>query len=347
MSCLPDSRLPDSRGAARCCGLKRSRFTAFTAFVAVCLAAARLGAATGQEGRALFPKEDAPLQGQRTLWAISSRHAGSAISPQPALEYWRHDPRVRGWTAAGPDEFLAEDSPGVVTLFYVHGNRINHREALYDGERVFQQVCSCTPASQPLRLVIWSWPSTQVEGPLKDVRYKACVSDAHAWHLAWLVDRMRPDVPVSLVGYSFGARLVGGTLHLLGGGRLAGHALLERVHPQRLPLRAVFMAGALDSHALLPNGRNHRALSQVERMLVLVNPRDPVLHHYPLLAGIFRKGPPALGYTGFFSRCLGGECEKIAQWNVSSYVGKNHDWQRYLYSPAIVSRLQRLALFAE
>ena len=175
-----------------------------------------------------------------------------------------------------------------------------------------------------------------------DVRHKACVSDRHAWHLAWLVDQMHPRGALSLIGYSYGARLVCGSLHLLGGGRLAGHALDQRVHPARLPLRAVLLAGALDSHALMPHGRNHRALSQVERMLVTVNSRDPVLLHYPLLAGLFQKGPPALGYTGFFPESLGDDCFKVAQWNVGPYVGKEHDWERYLDSPAIVSRLRRL-----
>jgi hypothetical protein len=195
--------------------------------------------------------------------------------------------------------------------------------------------------------VIWSWPSTQIDGPLKDVRYKAGVSDRHAWHLAWLVDQMHPDVPISVVGYSYGARLIGGALHLLGGGHLVGYELAHRRHPARLPLRAVLLAGALDSHALLPHGRNHRALSQVEKVLVTVNSRDPVLHHYPLLPGLFQKGPPALGYTGFYAASLGHERGKITQWNVSVYVGKDHDWQRYLYSPAILARLRHCALLPE
>jgi hypothetical protein len=191
------------------------------------------------------------------------------------------------------------------------------------------------------RLVIWSWPSTQIDGPLQDVRYKACVSETHAWHLARLLNQIRPDAPISLIGYSYGARLVSGSLHLLGGGELAGR-VLDHASP-RCPLRAVLLAGALDSHALLPRGRYHAALSQVDHMLVLVNSRDPVLHHYPLLAGLFHKSPPALGYTGLFTAPLGPAEVKVAQWNVSHFIGKDHDWRRYFANPAIVAQLRDAA----
>jgi hypothetical protein len=228
----------------------------------------------------------------------------------------------------------------------VHGNRIRHEEALRDGLQAYKQLSACM-RDQPLRFVIWSWPSTQVPRPLNDVRLKACVSDAHARHLAWLVDQMPAESCVSLIGYSFGARLVGGALHLLGGGSLAGHALAHRSSSQRVPLRAVLLAGALDGHSLLPHGRNSRAVSQVDRMLVTVNCKDAVLHHYPLLGGLLSNGPPALGYAGFFTESLGADGYKVVQWNVNSYVGQDHNWRRYLGSPAILSRLQSFALFAQ
>jgi hypothetical protein len=275
----------------------------------------------------------------RQVWAISSR-SGSR------LQYWRHTEGC-GWTPSSHEAFLATDRPDLVTCFYVHGNRLPHAEALSEGWHVYQRLGASLSPEQPLRIVIWSWPSTRVEGPVQDLRLKAFVSEAHAWHLAWLVDQMHPDVPISLIGYSYGARLVSGALHLLGGGHLAGHSLDHRVHPHRAPLRAVLMAGALDSHALTPRGHNARAASQVERILITVNPKDLVLHYYPLLRGLLHTGPPALGYTGFFAHTLGPDSHKVLQWNVARYVGQDHDWQRYLHCPAILTPLRAYVLFEE
>src|SRR5690606_13436013 len=98
----------------------------------------------------------------------------------------------------------------------------------------------------------------------------------------------------------------------------------------------------LDSHALLPRGRNGQAVSQVEHLLISVNRRDPVLHHYPLLGGLLHRGPPALGYTGFFKHTLGNSGSNVEQWDVSRYVGKSHDWRDYLNSRAVVSKIGRV-----
>lgn len=307
----------------------------------------RLSDAAGGMQLEIAAQETLPPAPSRQLWAISSRHAGESCARDARLEYFRHEEAAGRWLPADHAEFLAADEPGVMTCIYVHGNRVDSRQALRDGQEVWRQLTAGLPAQQPLRLVIWSWPSTQIDGALQDVRVKACVSDFHAWHLAWLVDQIHAETPISLIGYSFGARMVCGSLHLLGGGNLAGHELGQRLHEQRPLLRVALMASALDSPALLPRGKYHCALSQVQHMLVLVNQRDPVLHQYPLLRGWFHQGPPALGYTGFFTSALGCDSGKVEQCNVSRQVGCDHDWRRYLANFAIVARLRDTAIAAE
>lgn len=284
----------------------------------------------------------------RLIWTISSRNAcwtGGEL--QPRLGYWYFDHVAGCWTPSTLEAFLASDEPGVPTCFFVHGNRVSRNEAFYVGWRAYQRLAAQASPEQPFRFVIWSWPSSRIHGQLKDARAKAYQSDAHAVYLAWLMDQMDPQVPVSLLGYSYGARLITGSLHILGGGRLIGRALPARLHPDRLPARVVLMAGALDNYSLKPYARNGLALTQVERMLVMTNPADEVLRYYRLLYGLHGR-TQALGYTGAAGLgLLGSSQSKVTHWNVARYVGPDHELNRYLYSPSVIAGMASYALYGD
>ncbi|MGE0606690.1 MAG: hypothetical protein AB7O62_06145 [Pirellulales bacterium] len=272
------------------------------------------------------------------LWLVSTRGAG--CGSEPALQYW-HFAEGPGWLQASMAEFLAADQPGVPTVVWVHGNRIGFCESQNNGLRCFRSL-SCRAADKPFRFVVWSWPADQVAGQLDDVRLKANRSDCEAYHLAWLVNQIHPQVPVSLLGYSYGARLSSGALHILGGGHVNGRALAD-LKPGRAPMRGVMMAGALDNHWLAPGHRLGQAFNPVDRMLVFINPGDKVLSKYHLLYG-WRKGPQALGSTGVCGG-LGEHSAKLMQVNASGVVGTTHDWSRYMESPQLISRMRPYALF--
>jgi hypothetical protein len=280
------------------------------------------------------------------LWCISSRRAAwGADESIPTLDYWRYNPSQRAWAASGLEEFLAADDPHVPTCIFVHGNRIGRDEAFDIGWRAYCSFAAHALHGARFRFVVWTWPSDPIPGLLKDIRVKAARAEAHAVYLAWLVDQMNPRVPVSLLGYSFGARLTAGSLHLLGGGTLGGRQLAVRTHPDRLPLRAVLMAGALDNSALLPQSHNGRALSQVDRMLVMINPADKALRFYRLLYGL-QAHKAAIGATGAAGLDGIAQTGKVSHWNVARWVGPEHDWTRYLLTPAIVSGMRQYWLYA-
>ncbi len=228
------------------------------------------------------------------------------------------------------------------TCFWIHGWRVSACDAQQIGWSVYRRL-KCQ-ACGPFRLVIWSWPSEQTQGLLADARQKAHLSDVGAYPLAWVVDQIDPRVPVSMVGFSLGARIATGALHLLGGGCLVGCRLHERVHPQRCPARAVLLAGALDNFSLAVGQRNGEALCQTDRMLVMVNNSDMVLKWYPLLCGW--NGPEAIGYTGSVGY-LGPCHEAYRQMCVAQMVGRQHDWAPYFSSCYLLSVIADTALFAD
>ena len=202
------------------------------------------------------------------------------------------------------------------------------------------------PAEQSYRVAIWSWPSTQLMKRVRpDVQIKAGYCDSQSYYLADCLRSMKSEEPVSLVGYSFGARIIAGGLHLLGGGTFAGSLLAGRRHrgnhskarrtDSDIPRRGGFRL--LRSRAGQQFGN---AASQTEEMLITRNSLDDALRWYPRLYG--RGGPQALGYVG---PCCVDE-KSIRIFDATCCVGKSHHWEGYICCPNLFNVLPHY-LFAD
>ncbi len=238
-----------------------------------------------------------------SLWLVSTRHLPCfPHGSQPvAFRYRRFDFVSNCWVESNPSAFAAEDNERVPTSVLVPGSPATAQQTRQIGLKAYKRFLPYLSDGNSIRLVIWTWPSDKVhKRVLKHFRTQATVSEAQGFYLAAFVDQMRPDLRVSLVGYSFGARIVSGGLHLLGGGTLPTAPSYTRIHPERAPIRAVLLAGAIDDHWLLPGRRYGQALTQVERILVTVNGCDPALQRYRLVYGLHCSNQ-AIGYVGLSS----------------------------------------------
>lgn len=277
------------------------------------------------------------------MWLLSTRSAPPCADLDQACAHfraWRLGPDGQ-WVAAGLDALLAADDPAVPTTIYIHGNRADAQRAIQQAWPVYRCL-EQDPAGRRFRFIIWSWPADRVRGrQLTDLRLKAARSDEQSLYLAWCLDHMRADVPVNLVGYSFGARVITGALHLLGGGQVAGQSLARRSSETRRPLRAVLVAAAIGNDWLGPGQRHGLALGQVDRLLVTANACDRALKWYPWL---HRRDAPALGRTGTAWPCLrGADAAKVEHVSLSWRVGKVHEWTAYLNAPELRAQLPAYA----
>ena len=273
------------------------------------------------------------------VWLISSRQAPCnppACGGEAALCYFFLGPNNQ-WVPASLDAYLATDNAAVPTVIFVHGNRVDADRAVCDGWLVLNPLTALAQG-RPFRFVIFSWPADRLDTDARDdAQCKAIRSDAQSYYVAWLINRMHPAVPLDLIGFSFGARVVTGALELLGGGCVAGQVLPDRT-PGHGPMRVMLAAAAVDNDWLLPGHRDGLALGQVERMLISVDPLDRALHFYPRLYG--RGGPEALGAAG--PNCpsqLGPQAAKLDLVDVQCEVGKVHDWNNYASACGLTSRL--------
>jgi hypothetical protein len=237
----------------------------------------------------------------------------------------------RRWQRSDLESFLAFD-PSVPTIVFIHGNQIGPGDAKSEGISVYRKLILQDCDAPRIRFVIFSWPSSKVGGLLRDVREKAARTEPAGYHLAWLLDQMPAETPISLVGFSFGARIITGGLHILAGGSLGGSLVLdEHLHPHRPPMNAVLIAAASHSYWLAPGQHHGLAMTEVNRMLLINNCDDRAMRYYDLLVP-GRGGPQALGLCGP-TRISPEYAKKIFKRDVSRYVGSQHDLMNYVCAP--------------
>jgi len=243
----------------------------------------------------------------------------------------------RRWQQSDLESFLSFDS-SAPTIFYVHGNQITPGEARSQGLAVYRRLAHYGTGDEPIRFVIYSWPSSRVGRLLQDVRVKAVRTGPAGCQLAWLIDQMPAEAHVSMIGFSFGARIVTGSLHVLAGGSLGGRMKLEeRVHAERRPVNVVLIAAAMHAQWLGEGQYHGLAMTRVDQMFMLNNCNDLALRYYRLSTPA-RDRPQALGLRG--PTCIGSEyAAKIHTRDVSRYAGPQHDLFMYLCAPGASAQM--------
>jgi hypothetical protein len=262
---------------------------------------------------------------------VSTRRLGTRCDAAAMAEGLHCERRDAGgrWVDQSWDATLSQFAAPLPTVIYVHGNRVDSGVDKAHGLEFYRWLAARANSDTPLRYVIWSWPSSQVRGRLKDYEVKAARTTPCGWQLAWAIDQLPASTPLAVVGYSYGARLASGALHLLGGGRMGSLELSPRVNPQRSPMRAALVAAAMDAHWLRPGGYHGQALSQVDSLLLVNNRQDPAMRFYPLSPVGHRM--QALGYSGPLSRsALGDYADRIKSIDMTGAVGRHHALSEYL-----------------
>ncbi len=232
------------------------------------------------------------------------------------------------WMPGHFDQLRTSPGPDALTIVYVHGNQITHNEALQRSLRVYRALV-CQADDRPVRFILWSWPASKGEGIIRDFRVKALRTRPLGWQLAWGLDQLPADSPISLMGYSYGARIIGGAMHVLAGGDLGGLSLPERVHPNRPTMQVAFLAPATHAQWFGEGQFHGLAMNQIDHLWMTVNDRDPAMRYYPWSSQ--GSNPTAMGLHG--PCCLDSERRsRVTCCNVENSVGRSHDLFKYIGS---------------
>lgn len=220
----------------------------------------------------------------------------------------------------------------VETWIFVHGNQISADMALERGTRAYRNIRACSQKNGPIRFIIWSWPSKRETCRIVDARLKRKRTDAESFYFGSFLAATACNGPTSIIGYSFGARVVSGGLHLANGGCLDGFYLPQHRAPCT-PYRIAFLAAAVENDGFLADGRYSRAMRCTERLLLQNNSRDKALRYFWI---IDRNRPTALGHSGL--ECSPHGCD-VKQFDWEAAIGTDHSVWQYLDREPILNRI--------
>jgi hypothetical protein len=274
------------------------------------------------------------------VWMMTTRGMGClcpsrAEQPTPRV-YRRVDNQ---WVASDLKEFLDSTNADKPLIFFAHGNRMSYGESKSAGMSVYRALVR--PAdTPPIRFVLWAWPTDPIQGYKVDALQKGSRANSEAYYLGWVLSQVNPQQKVALLGYSFGARIAAGAMHLNGGGSVLGYSLDDEAN-KTSPMRLVLMAAAVDNTALAAGRKYGLALERADAALFLNNGCDRALKHYWRLDKC--SCPQALGYTGLAGPVPAGA--QLRQINVCCEIGSEHYWKNYFYTPSVARRIRDYALF--
>lgn len=216
------------------------------------------------------------------------------------------------WEQRASEDFLTDLRP---TIVFVHGNWGDMSVAVRDGSALWHRMNQIIPSPDETagcRIVIWKWNSEKVYHRIReDCQYKAQLADAYGPSLAAFLNQLG-NCPVSLVGFSFGARMIGSALNC------------QEVEDGDSHYPVVLVCAATDYADFTKYGRYAKGMSRMASLLNIYNPTDKALRFYPLLYG--HGGPSATGAYPLYTAYLTPQLATSATSVNTSCCGAEHSF---------------------
>ncbi len=143
------------------------------------------------------------------IWEVSSRDIADIScfsTDQLNCKIFRHG----AFCAVNLDDLVARHraSAAAKTVIYVHGNRTDELWSQARGLQVFGALFGSERERQPVRFVIWSWPSDPQLRRVHEYRVNSQRSVEQGRVLASFIEMLGSKSPIGLIGFSFGVQCV-------------------------------------------------------------------------------------------------------------------------------------------
>ncbi len=289
-----------------------------------------------------------PVLIQPDYWIISSRRCRECLDcrQQCQFDVWQFDCHGRG-VARRLEDFYASLVPSTPVCFMMHGSFVEWESVLKDSVETNAWLRNACPG-RPLHVIFYTWPSDEAPALRfsMDVLQLGRRAELNGLYVADLVSRVPDMHPICLLGHSHGARMTLSTLHALGGGEIDGTTFAGGAYHQHR-IRAVLAAAAIDHHWLNQGARYERAVWRAESIVNLQSRKDLALKFYPLHRPFCTQALARTGFTDHVRREIGPHSCKLADFDVTPFVGYGHIWEYYYRQPYIAQAITTSVFFPD
>lgn len=286
--------------------------------------------ATGATAKLALANQSPCLRAGDELWEVSSRclpdlERCTTLNP---VTFRVLNFTGQAWQASSEGALQAsfQSNPTMRTIIYAHGNWMTIDNARGRGSFVYNRLSQ--RAGEPVRFIIYTWPSQRDGGPIRDVYQKADRSNTDTYYFAQFLSRVPEESPLGILGFSFGGRVVVGGLHMVSGGSLDGRT--SSVWPAPRKVRVSLVAPAFDRNWLAAGQAYGFAMNNIEALVNIYNSQDPVLRRFHFLDRL--STPIAAGFSGLndprATQPLQSD-QRIEQFDCGCAVGSSHDEMNY------------------
>ncbi len=249
--------------------------------------------------------------------------------------FWKFENNT--WRNCSSSEFFSTDDPQRTTIIWAHGYQTDMASASRDGSflnSLVEKGVQSINQNKPYRLVVWKWESERNMARIRvDAKNKTALANCSGVSLGRFIGKFNPSDDVCLIGFSFGAQVVGAALQYLADNpndycrnavkqdQNEGMARSGSLKTGRVSL--VLVSAACDTSAFNQGGAYYSGATIPTKVTNVFNPYDYALHYYPFVSNVRAE---SLGVHSVSDDIFPNAKGNVVNIDVSGSVGRKHSF---------------------
>ncbi|MDR2344499.1 MAG: hypothetical protein LBE18_00380 [Planctomycetaceae bacterium] len=270
------------------------------------------------------------------IWMITTETASWTKATESEFNkilYWRlHKTKSQMyWEKSDAATFFITQNPSIPVLIFSPGYTSTKTETIEIGLKIL----GLFDPNKPIRMIFWQWPAEKLNCRLlPDIRSKIPVAEANGIYMSILLKKLKPNSKVSILGFSFGTRLIGDAVENTADSK-----------PDGMKINLIYGGAASDSQWLAKGNKNGNVPKIAHNILVFYNQEDFRLKFYPFLYADENNAIP-LGSVGAPMNRIDPEYHnKIEMVDLAPHIGFRHKTVILIGSKPFKNRINKYFFF--